>query len=60
MKRTVSRQPNAATRHKMEEKLDQALKDSFPASDPVSLIQPGPPEPPAKSSNAGGKKKPKR
>jgi hypothetical protein len=54
MKRTVSKQPNTATRDKMEE------KDSFPASDPVSLIQPGPPEPLAKSSNAGGKKKPKR
>jgi len=47
-------------RRKIEEKLDQALKDSFPASDPVSLIQPGPPEPPAKSSKEGGKKKSKR
>jgi hypothetical protein len=60
MKRTVSNQLNPAMRRKIEEKLDQALKDSFPASDPVSLIQPGPPEPPAKSSKAGGKRKPKR
>lgn len=27
---------------RVEEKLDQALKDSFPASDPVSFIQPAP------------------
>ncbi len=60
MKRTVSNQLNPAMRRKIEEKLDQALKDSFPASDPVSLIQPGPPEPPAKSSKEGGKKKSKR
>jgi hypothetical protein len=26
----------------MEDKLDQALEDSFPASDPVSFIEPGP------------------
>ena len=28
-----------------EDKLDDALKDSFPASDPVSFIQPAPNEP---------------
>ena len=27
---------------KIDEKLDQALQDSFPASDPVSFLQPGP------------------
>jgi len=27
---------------RVEDKLDQALEDSFPASDPVSFIQPGP------------------
>ena len=26
---------------KVDDKLDQALKDSFPASDPVSFIEPG-------------------
>jgi hypothetical protein len=31
--------------HTDEDKLDDALKDSFPASDPVSFIQPGPKEP---------------
>jgi hypothetical protein len=28
-----------------EDKLDDALKDSFPASDPVSFIEPAPKEP---------------
>ena len=27
---------------KIDEKLDQALQDSFPASDPVSFLQPAP------------------
>ena len=29
-------------RARMEDKLDRALKDSFPASDPVSFLQPAP------------------
>jgi hypothetical protein len=29
----------------LDEKLDQALADSFPASDPVSFLEPGPLEP---------------
>ena len=28
-------------KEKVEDKLDQALEDSFPASDPVSFIEPG-------------------
>jgi hypothetical protein len=36
---------------RMEDKLDQALEDSFPASDPVSFIEPGP-------ANGGGQKLP--
>ena len=27
---------------RMDDKLDRALEDSFPASDPVSFIEPGP------------------
>lgn len=27
---------------KIDDKLDQALRDSFPASDPVSFLQPAP------------------
>lgn len=34
------RKPAAATRSEPDRKLDQALEDSFPASDPVSLVQP--------------------
>jgi hypothetical protein len=37
---------------RMDDKLDQALEDSFPASDPVSFIEPGP-------ANGGGRKSPK-
>jgi hypothetical protein len=35
----------------MDDKLDAALEDSFPASDPVSFIEPGP-------ANGGGRKSP--
>jgi hypothetical protein len=31
-------------RRRQEEALDEALKDTFPASDPVSAVQPAPPE----------------
>lgn len=31
-----------ALKARIEDKLDQALKDSFPASDPVSFLQPVP------------------
>jgi len=31
-----------ALKDQIEDKLDQALKDSFPASDPVSFLQPVP------------------
>jgi nicotinate phosphoribosyltransferase len=30
-------------RRRQEEALDEALKNTFPASDPVSVEQPGPP-----------------
>lgn len=29
-------------KEKVDDKLDKALEDSFPASDPVSFIEPGP------------------
>lgn len=32
-------------RRKADEKLDQALKDTFPASDPVAIAEPSPEEP---------------
>ncbi|SEP29257.1 hypothetical protein SAMN02990966_04906 [Rhodospirillales bacterium URHD0017] len=31
-----------ALKAKIDDKLDQALQDSFPASDPVSFLQPAP------------------
>jgi hypothetical protein len=31
-----------ALKNRIEDKLDQALEDSFPASDPVSFLQPVP------------------
>jgi hypothetical protein len=31
-----------ALKAKIDDKLDQALKDSFPASDPVSSLEPAP------------------
>jgi len=32
----VTHEPSEPPKHKKDEKLDQALEDSFPASDPVS------------------------
>ena len=32
-------------RERQEEALDEALKNTFPASDPISIEQPAPPEP---------------
>jgi len=52
-----------AAKAKLERKLDEALKESFPGSDPVALSQPGPPEPaptPAKSRNLGREHQAKR
>jgi hypothetical protein len=37
--------PLAPDPEDQEELLDEALEESFPASDPPSLTQPGPPEP---------------
>jgi nicotinate phosphoribosyltransferase len=33
-------------RRREEQALDEALKDTFPASDPISIEQPAPGEPP--------------
>jgi nicotinate phosphoribosyltransferase len=42
-------------KRKTDEKLDEALKDSFPSSDPVALSEPAPDEP----DEASKDKKPK-
>ena len=57
-----------AERQKIQRQLDEALADSFPASDPVSIVTsheeedwgtgnepPPPPEKPVKPAPAGGK-----
>jgi hypothetical protein len=36
------RKRDADTKRSTDEKLDDALKDTFPASDPVSFIEPAP------------------
>jgi hypothetical protein len=60
MKRAIHKQPGGPTRRDMEDKLDHALEDSFPASDPVSFIQPSPPELSVEKSKASSRKKSKR
>ena len=54
------KQPTPTQRRKTEDELDEALKESFPASDPVSMSEPGLPEPPPKAANPSAKKKRKR
>jgi hypothetical protein len=54
------KRPAPTQRRKTEDDLDEALKESFPASDPVSMSEPGLPEPPPKGAKTPGKKKSKR
>jgi hypothetical protein len=49
-----------AKKAKEESKLDEALKESFPGSDPVSISQPAPPQPPAESTALRPEDKAKR
>jgi hypothetical protein len=35
----------ARPKDKLDDKLDRALEDTFPASDPVGFIEPGPGDP---------------
>ena len=44
-------EPTSKT-EQMEEKLDDALRDSFPGSDPVSTIEPAPAPPQGKAAKA--------
>lgn len=41
----MRRKERQSLKGRMDDKLDQALADSFPASDPVSFIQPAPMNP---------------
>jgi hypothetical protein len=38
----MSAKAHRTLKDEVEDKLDEALRDSFPASDPVSFIEPGP------------------
>ena len=41
----TSKKPTSSDKkRKLDEKLDQALEDTFPASDPVSIAEPSPDE----------------
>lgn len=42
---TPKRRRESDAKHTDEDKLDDALEDSFPASDPVSFIEPAPKNP---------------
>jgi hypothetical protein len=44
---------SSAEKRRIDEKLDDALEESFPGSDPVSISQPTPDEKPQKPIAAG-------
>jgi hypothetical protein len=60
MKRTIHKQPGGPTRRETEDKLDRALEDSFPASDPVSFIEPSAPDTSVEKPKADRRNKSKR
>jgi hypothetical protein len=52
----MSKRTERRDKAKLNDKLDQALRDTFPASDPVALLEPAPAKPadephPAKPKN---------
>lgn len=44
-RKPVKRAVDELARRHQEEELDDALSNTFPASDPVSIVQPAPPKP---------------
>jgi hypothetical protein len=48
-----------AEKRKIDEKLDNALEESFPGSDPVSISQPAPEEKPQKPIPGDDRKTPR-
>jgi hypothetical protein len=51
-----SKKPTSAkTKRKLDDKLDHALEDTFPASDPVSFVEPSSDEENSDSKESGGK-----
>ena len=51
----MSKRSERRDKAKLDDKLDQALRDTFPASDPVALAEPAP----AKPADTQGPAKPK-
>jgi hypothetical protein len=49
--------PKDAEESKEEQDLDEALYDTFPASDPVSVVQKGEPTAPARGEESDRKRK---
>lgn len=41
---TSKKPTSSGKKRKLDDKLDKALEDSFPASDPVSFVEPSPDE----------------
>ena len=41
----MSKRSERRDKAKLDDKLDQALRDTFPASDPVALVEPAPARP---------------
>jgi hypothetical protein len=41
----MSKRNERRDKAKLDDKLDQALRDTFPASDPVALVEPAPARP---------------
>ncbi|HKV14173.1 MAG TPA: hypothetical protein VJQ81_03965 [Reyranella sp.] len=57
---TSKKPTSSGKKRKLDDKLDQALEDSFPASDPVSLAEPSPDESSESAHDKDHKSKPGR
>ncbi|MBS0223898.1 MAG: hypothetical protein JSR91_24490 [Proteobacteria bacterium] len=53
----IEKATSPEARRKVDEKLDQALKDTFPASDPVAIAEPSPDESSDRAHNKDRKSK---
>jgi hypothetical protein len=42
---TAKKPASDAAKRKLDDKLDEALKDSFPSSDPIAISEPAPGKP---------------
>jgi hypothetical protein len=51
--KTADTPPSAAEKKDLDQQLNEALEESFPGSDPVSLTQPAPSKPDANTRRKG-------